>query len=58
MCQNSLPSGGGGSVSAKISEGRGHHSQGNCIVLQLCRGQFLYNETLQQTSRPLLSKLV
>ena len=23
MCQNSLPSGGGGSVSAKISEGRG-----------------------------------
>jgi len=27
------------------------------IVLQLCRWQFLYNETLQQTSRPLLSKL-
>ena len=28
------------------------------IALQLCRWQFLYNETLQQTSRPLLSKLV
>jgi len=27
------------------------------IALQLCRCQFLYNETLQQTSRPLLSKL-
>ena len=27
------------------------------IVLQLCRWQFLYNETLQQTFRPLLSKL-
>ena len=26
-------------------------------ALQLCRWQFLYNETLQQTSRPLLSKL-
>ena len=24
MCQNSLPSGGGGSVRAKISRGRGH----------------------------------
>jgi len=27
------------------------------IALQLCCGQFLSNETLQQTSRPLLSKL-
>jgi len=27
------------------------------IALQLCRWQFLYNETLQQTSRPLLSKV-
>jgi len=27
------------------------------IVLQLCRWHFLYNETLQQTFRPLLSKL-
>ena len=27
------------------------------IPRQLCRRQFLYNETLQQTSRPLLSKL-
>ena len=26
-------------------------------ALQLCRWQFLYNETLQQTSHPLLSKL-
>jgi len=27
------------------------------IVLQLCRWQFLYNEALQQTFRPALSKL-
>jgi len=27
------------------------------IALQLCRWKFLYNETLQQTFRPLLSKL-
>jgi len=27
------------------------------IALQLCLWQFLYNETLQQTFRPLLSKL-
>ena len=27
------------------------------IVLQLCRWEFLYNETLQQSFRPLLSKL-
>jgi len=27
------------------------------IVLQLCRWEFLYNETLQQTVHPLLSKL-
>jgi len=27
------------------------------IALQLCRWQFLYNQTLQQTSHPLLSKL-
>jgi len=27
------------------------------IALQLCRWQLLYNETLQQTSRPLLSRL-
>jgi len=27
------------------------------IALQLCHWQFLYNETLQQTCRPLLSKL-
>ena len=28
------------------------------IALQHCRWQFLYNETLQQTFRPLLSKLI
>ena len=28
------------------------------IALQLCRWEFLYSETLQQTFRPLLSKLV
>ena len=28
------------------------------IALRLCRRQFLYNETLQHTSRPLLPKLV
>jgi len=27
------------------------------IALQLCRREFLYNETLQQTSPPLLSKM-
>jgi len=27
------------------------------IALQLCRREFLYNETLQQTFRPLLLKL-
>jgi len=27
------------------------------IALELCRWEFLYNETLQQTFRPLLSKL-
>ena len=64
ICQNSLPSGGGGSVWAKISVGRGRPPaniliplERQLIALQLCRWQFLYNETLQQTSRPLLSKL-
>ena len=44
MCQNSLPSGGGGSVSAKISGGRGCPSanilislERQLIALQLCR---------------------
>ena len=62
--QNSLPSGGGRSLVAKISWGRGHPPANILIplerqltALQLCRRQFLYNETLQQTSRPLLSKL-
>jgi len=31
--------------------------QRQLIALQLCRWEFLYNETLQQTCRPLLSKL-
>jgi len=55
----------GGSVWAKISGGRGRPPaniltplERQLIVLQLCRWQqFLYDETLQQTSRHLLSKL-
>jgi len=64
MCQNSLPSGGGRSLGAKISGGKGHLPDSilipverQLIALQLCRSQFLYNETLQQTFRPVLSKL-
>ena len=64
MCQNSLPSGGGGPVSAKISGGRGHPPaniliplERQLIALQLCLRQFLYNETLQQTFLPVLPKL-
>jgi len=60
VCQNSLPSGGGGSVKAKISGEKGHSPDNILIPLkrqlimpQLCCGQFLYNETLQQTFRPL-----
>ena len=34
-----------------------YHTKGNLIALQLCRWQFSYNETFQQTFRPLLSKL-
>jgi len=47
MCQNSLPSGGGGSVSAKISWGRGrpltilrpsdHYFRSVCLSVCLCR---------------------
>jgi len=62
---DSLPSGLRKSLGAKISGGKGRPPANiliplkrQLIVLQLCRGQFLYNETLQQTSRPLLSKLV
>ena len=65
MCQNSLPSGGGRSRGGKISGGSGRPPaniliplERQLIALQLCRGQFLYNETLQQTSHRLLSKLV
>jgi len=65
MFQHSLPSGGCGSDSAKISGGRGRPPanifiplERQLIALQLCCWQFLYNETLQQTSRPLLLKLV
>ena len=59
--QNSLLSGGGRSLGAKIS---GERVCPNCppaniliplerqlIALQLCRWHFLYNETLQQTFR-------
>jgi len=49
----------GGSVSAKISGGSRRPPakilipiERQLIALQLCRWQFLYNETLQQTSRP------
>ena len=63
ICQNSLPSGRGGSVWAKISGGRVRSLaniliplERQLIVLQLCLWQLLYNETLQQTFRPLLSK--
>jgi len=65
MCQNSLPSGGGRSLGAKISGGRSYNPANMLIplerlliALQRCRWQFLYSETLQQTSCPLLSKLV
>jgi len=54
----------GRSLEAKISGGKGRPPaniliplERQLIALQLCRGQFLYNETLQQTSRPLVSKL-
>jgi len=64
MCQNSLPSGGDGSIRAKISGGKGRPTaniliplEKQQIALQPCRWQFLYNETLQQTFRPVLSKL-
>jgi len=54
----------GRSFGAKISGGRGHPPANILIplerqltALQLCRWHFLYNETLQQTFRPVLSKL-
>jgi len=65
MCQNSLHSGGGRALGAKISGGKGCLPANILIplerqltVLQLCRWQFLYNETLQQTFRPVLSKVL
>jgi len=64
MCQNSLPSGGGRSLGANISGGRGRSSANILIPLerqliaqQLCHWHCLYNEALQQTFRPVLSKL-
>jgi len=64
MCQNSMPSGGGRSLGAKISGGRAR-PPANMLTpletqltgLQLCRVEFLYSETLQQMFCPLLSKL-
>jgi len=63
-CQNLLTSGGGRSLGAKISGGRGCPPvniltplERQLIALQLCRWKFLYNETLQQAFRPVLSKL-
>jgi len=65
MCQNSLPSGGGRSLGAKISGGKGHPPaniliplERQLIALQLAADSFYnYNETLQQTFRPVLSNL-
>ena len=64
MCRDSLPSGGGRSLGSKISGGKGRPPaniltplERQLIALQLCCWQFLYNETLQQTFRPVLSKL-
>jgi len=64
MCQNSLPSGGVRQIEPRF-QGKGSSPaniliplERQLIAIQLCRWQFLYNETLQQTSRPLLSKLV
>jgi len=52
------------SLGAKISGERGRPPaniliplERQLIAIQLCCGQFLYNETLQQTFCPLLSKL-
>ena len=54
----------GRSIAGKISGGRGRPPTNVLIprerqlnALQRCRWQFLYNETLQQTFRPWLSKL-
>ena len=64
MCQNLLPSAGGSSLGAKISGERGHLPaniliplERQLIALQPHCCEFLCNETLQQTFRPLLSKL-
>ena len=62
MCQNSLPSGGGRSLGAKISGTRGHPPANIFIPIErrliaLQRWHCLYNETLQQNFRPVLSKL-
>jgi len=64
MCQNSMPSGRGRSLWAKIRGGKGRSPaniliplERQLIALRLCHWQFLYKETLQQTFRPVLSKL-
>jgi len=61
---NAGASNGGRSLCVQISRERSYPPanilippERQLIALQLCRWQFLYNETLQQTSRPLLSKL-
>jgi len=60
---NAGASNGGRSLCIQISRERSYllpkysyHSKGNWLRYNLCRWQFLYNETLQQTFRPLLSK--
>ena len=63
MCQNLLPSGGGRSLGAKISGERvvpcQHIDTTRKAIVSATTllPTFLYNETLQQTFRPLLSKL-
>jgi len=63
MRQNSLPSGGGRSLGGKISGGKGRPPaniliplERQLIGLQFALPVFMY-ETLQQTFRPILSKL-
>ena len=65
MCQNSLPSGGGRSLGAKISGGKCRPPA--CQYIDTTQKAtdcdttvpltVLYNKTLQQTFRPVLSKL-
>jgi len=62
--KHSRASNGGRSLCIQISRERSYplpiywyHSKGNWLRYNICRWQFLYNETLQQTFCPLLPKL-